>query len=149
MEIEKIFDASFARVLGRRVEGRAFFEAFYVHFIGASEEVAKKFRDTDMARQQAMLKKSFYHLVSFYGSSNAYYYLNGVAISHNRRHLDISPALYELWLETLVATLWDFDPQCNAEVELAWRLVMTPGIVYMKFHYDRDRPVGQGDDPPS
>lgn len=52
--------------------------------------------------------------------------------------LDIAPRLYDLWLETLIDTARDFDEQFDEEVELAWRLVLTPGIVYMKFYYDRD-----------
>lgn len=147
MDIETVFDASYARVLERQVDGKGFFEAFYERFVAASPEVAEKFRHTDMPRQQAMLKKSFYHLLTFYASSHADYYLDKVAISHNRRHLDIHPPLYDLWLETIVATLRDFDPAFDDTVELAWRLVMTPGIVYMKFHYERDTLVGEGEGP--
>ncbi|WP_163557770.1 globin [Halomonas sp. NO4] len=142
MDIEGLFDASYVRVLSREVEGQSFFEAFYERFLVASPEVAAKFRDTDMARQRAMLKKAFYHLLAFYASSHADYYLQEVAISHSRAHLDIPPALYDLWLETLIDTARDFDEQFNDDVELAWRLVMTPGIVYMTFHYDRDGPSG-------
>lgn len=64
MDIERLLDASYVRVLSREVEGQAFFAAFYEQF--------------------------------------------------------------------------------DDEVELAWRLVMTPGIAYMRFHYDRsdgDRPT--------
>lgn len=142
MNTEQLFDQSLARVLACQRDGRAFFEAFYDAFVAASPEVAQKFRNTDMARQQTMLSKSFYHLLSFYASSNADYYLDRVAISHNRSHYDIQPYLYDLWLETLIATLWRFDSRCDAATELAWRLVMAPGIVYMKFHYERTGIVG-------
>ncbi len=137
MDIEGLFDASYVRVLSREVEEQAFFEAFYERFIASSPAVAAKFRHTDMARQRAMLKKSFYHLLAFYASSHADYYLQQVAISHDRAHRDIPPALYDLWLETLIDTVRDFDEQFDDDVELAWRLVMTPGIVFMTFHYDR------------
>ncbi|QTF92927.1 globin [Halomonas sp. BM-2019] len=137
MDIERLFDASYLRVLGREVEGQAFFAAFYERFLAASPEVARKFRHTDMVRQQAMLKKAFYHLLAFYASSHADYYLQEVAISHDRAHLDIVPALYDLWLESLIDTVRAFDDQFEDEIELAWRLVMAPGIVFMKFHYDR------------
>ena len=148
MDTERIFDQSYERVLMHDVDGRSFFEAFYDAFVAASDEVAEKFRTTDMDRQQAMLKKSFYHLLSFYASNNADYYLDRVAISHNRHHLDIRPGLYDLWLDTLIATVRRFDPECSDEIELTWRLVMTPGIVYMKFHYDRDSIVGSPQEPP-
>ncbi|GGO82029.1 globin [Marinobacterium nitratireducens] len=142
MDTERLFDRSYERVLSHEVDGRAFFEGFYDAFLAASDEVAEKFHDTDMDRQQAMLMKSFYHLLSFYASNNADYYLDRVAISHNRHHINIRPALYDLWLDTLILTVRRFDPECCDETELAWRLVMTPGIVYMKFHYNRDSIVG-------
>lgn len=145
MDVDGHFDASYERVLVSRVAGRGFFETFYDRFLSASDEVAEIFRDTDMAHQQAMLKASFYHLVSFYAANDADYYLRRVAIRHNRHHLGIRPGLYALWLETLIATLRDHDAQCDAETELAWRLVMAPGIVYMIFHYDRETAVGQPD----
>jgi len=141
MDIEGLFDASYVRVLSREVEGRGFFEAFYERFVVSSPAVAAKFLHTDMARQRAMLKKSFYHLLAFYVSSHADYYLQQVAISHDRVHLDIPPALYDLWLESLIDTVRTFDEQFDDDVELAWRLVMTPGIVFMTFHYDRCGPL--------
>ena len=137
MDIERLFDESYGRILSREVGGQGFFSAFYDRFLAASPEVAEKFRHTDMPRQQSMLKKAFYHLLAFYASSHADYYLQEVAISHDRAHLDIAPALYDLWLETLIDTARAFDEQFDDEVELAWRLVMTPGIVFMTFHYDR------------
>ena len=138
MEAEPLINASYKRVLERKVDGQGFFSAFYENFIDASPDVAAKFRHTDMPQQQSMLKKAFYHLLAFYGSNNADYYLHQVAISHNRTHLDISPELHEIWLEILIDTVRCFDECFDAETELAWRLVMAPGIVYMKFHYDRD-----------
>lgn len=142
MNTEQLFDHSLERVLARQRDGKAFFEAFYDAFIAASPEVAEKFRNTDMERQRTMLRKSFYHLLSFYASNDADYYLHRVAISHNHRHYNIRPHLYDLWLETLIATLWRFDVRCDEATELAWRLIMAPGIVYMKFHYERDAIVG-------
>jgi len=137
MDVEQLFDASYERVLSREVGGQDFFDAFYRHFTATSDEVAAKFRHTDMPRQQAMLKKAFYRLLSFFASSDTDYYLEKIAVLHDRRHLDIRPGLYDLWLESLIVTVRRFDPAFDADIELAWRLVMTPGIVFMKFHYDR------------
>lgn len=136
MDIERLFDASYMHVLNRRLEGRSL-DVFYECFLAASPEVAAKFRHTDMPRQQAMLKKAFYHLLTFYVSSHADYYLHQVAVLHSRAHLDVRPELYDLWLDALIDTVRHFDDRFSADVELAWRLVMTPGIVYMTFHYDR------------
>lgn len=142
MDVERAFDRSLKRVCESRVEGADFFEAFYARFTGASPEVAQRFRCTDMDRQHLMLKKSLYHLLTFYLSSDSDYYLDSVAVSHNRLNLDIRPDLYDLWLESLIATVETFDDLFDEAVELAWRLVMAPGIVYMKFHYNRTGPLG-------
>lgn len=146
MDVESIFDDSLKRVCSRDVDGQDFFEAFYARFTGSSAEVAEHFSATDMSRQHTMLKKALYHLLTFYASSDADFYLASVAVSHSRAHLDICPELYDLWLETLIDAVRSFDPLFDADIELAWRLVMAPGIVFMKFHYDRpqlltDRPV--------
>lgn len=132
MQFEVIYDHSYERVLRRSIEGRDFFAAFYNNFLNASEEVRRRFENTDMQTQRRMLKKSFYNLLIFYGSNQADNYLRKIAIAHDKDHLDIKPALYDLWLETLIQTIEAYDEDFNSNVELAWRLIMTPGITYMK-----------------
>ena len=46
------------------------------------------------------------------------------------------PELYEAWLDSLIATARESDPDFDDELELAWRVVLAPGIAYMKFRYD-------------
>lgn len=137
MSFEQIFDESHDRIVRSQVNGRDFFQAFYQRFLQTSVEVADQFKSTDMPRQQKLLKKSFYHLLIFYASNHADDYLEKIALRHSRAELDIRPEWYELWLESLIATVAEFDPAFDDRVELAWRLVMAPGIAYMKFHYDR------------
>ena len=48
----------------------------------------------------------------------------------------IAPELYEEWLESLIQTVREFDLEFTDEVELSWRVVLSPGITYMKFRYD-------------
>ena len=136
MQFEEIFDASYERVLRVETGGRGFFDAFYENFTGASAEVRDKFKHTDMDRQKKMLKKSFYSLVVFYATNNVDDYLIKVAERHNRANIDIRPELYDLWMESLIATVAQYDADFNETVELAWRLVLSTGITYMKFKYD-------------
>ncbi|MFE8071031.1 globin [Marinobacteraceae bacterium S3BR75-40.1] len=136
MSFEEIFDNSYERVIQIERHRTDFFEAFYRRFLLASPTVREKFRHTDMDRQRRMLKKSFYSLVAFYASGSADGVLERIAYSHSVRGLDIHPALYDLWLECLIDTVRDFDPQFDDDVELAWRLVLSAGITYMKFKYD-------------
>ncbi|WIO75049.1 hypothetical protein QP938_03845 [Porticoccaceae bacterium LTM1] len=137
MTFEQLFDQSFDRVNSTLVDSISFFDAFYDRFLRSSKEVADKFKDTDMTKQQKMLKRSFYSLVTFFATYKADHSLEKIAIKHNRAHLDIRPELYDLWLECLIDTAREFDSEFTEELELVWRLVMMPGIVYMKFHYDK------------
>jgi len=130
---EKIFDQSYKRILALGPERDVFFEHFYRRFLASSPEVAARFRNTDMASQRRMLKKSFYSLLVFYASGSLDEVLERIASSHGIGGMGIEPALYDLWLECLVRTVADTDPLFSREVELAWRLVMSPGIAYMKF----------------
>ena len=136
MSFDDTFDASFDRVqipCGKRV---SFFEAFYRHFLMSSPEVRILFRNTDMAVQRRMLKKSFFSLVSFYASGTVDDVLHKTAQTHSARQLNIQPHLYDLWLECLIDTVREFDPLFSDDVELAWRLILSSGITYMKFGYD-------------
>lgn len=136
MGYERLFDESYERVVLEIRDGREFFEAFYCRFLASSPLVRQKFRHTDMMRQRIMLKKSFYNLLAFYASGSVDSVLERIALSHSRKGLDIPPELYDLWLDCLAATIKDYDPLFDVDVELAWRLVLSPGITYMKFKYD-------------
>ena len=138
MSFEQIFDESYERVVVQELDGCDFFQAFYRRFLEMSEEIAERFQNTDMDHQRAMLKKSFYSLLAFYASSNADHYLQQIARSHSRSQLAIRPEFYDFWLEALIDTARSFDPGFCSRTELAWRLVMAPGLVYMKFHFDND-----------
>ena len=137
MNFEEIFDESYKRILDTQKNDQGFFEAFYERFLGQNEEIANRFANTDMAIQQSMLKKSFYSLFAFYASSQTDDYISTIAERHNRNNLDIRPEFYDIWLECLISTVKKFDDEFTSDVELAWRLVMTPGITYMKFKYDK------------
>lgn len=135
MSYERLFDESYTRVLNKRLAERDFFEAFYERFLDSSEEVKERFANTDMDLQKKMLKKSFYSLLVFYASNSADDYLNKMVEKHSKKGINIPNNLYDLWLECLVATVAEFDENCNEEIELAWRLVLSSGITYMKYKH--------------
>lgn len=137
MSYESIFDFSYERVIKQRVDGEDFFSCFYHFFLASSEDVREKFTNTDMAKQQRMLKKSFYSLLAFYASGSVDSVLERIGESHSRDQLNIAPYFYDLWLDCLIKTVTKFDPDFSPEVELAWRLVLSPGITYMKFKYQQ------------
>jgi hemoglobin-like flavoprotein len=139
--LEEVFENSYRRVVGGGVgideKGIIFFKKFYANFLSSSDLVTEMFVTTDMEQQVKMLQRSMFHMISFYVSKQEDNYLEGVAESHSTRQHNVSPELYDLWLESLVQTVIEVDEEYNDTVGLAWRLAMAPGIVYMKFHYDK------------
>lgn len=109
-----------------------FIDLFYEKFLASSDEVAEKFSNTNFKKQKQMLRKSLHLIVlSCGGQDEADVYLPEVAKRHGRKGLQIKPAMYELWLESLIETVQEIDPKYSAEVEQAWRETMRYGIDYM------------------
>lgn len=139
MDIESTFIASYERVIGEGVgiteRGRLFFRRFYENFLASSDRVREKFGSTDMARQEVVLQKGLYQLISFYLTKTDDQFLRDIAVTHSAYHYGIDPDLYDFWLEALLATVEEMDPEYNADLRLAWQIVMSPGILYMKHHH--------------
>jgi hypothetical protein len=133
-ETVDLFRASLQRCLS----DPTFLTSFYEAFVGSSDEVREKFRNTDMSRQVRMLEDSLYVLaVSAQGghASPARGALPGLAKRHSRQDLDIRPGLYDLWLDCLVETARKHDRDFSVEVEAAWRETLAIGIEYMRSKY--------------
>jgi len=128
------FVDSYSRIGGRDLASTDFFDAFYRHFAGASPEVADKFNDTDMARQREMLRLSLDHMVYFAIDKEETEEIARVAGLHDKSNADIPSQLYDLWLDSLLETVSQFDPDYSPAVEAAWRQVLIPAIDYMKHH---------------
>lgn len=113
-----------------------FFTSFYERFRTSSDEVAEKFEGTDVRRQTRALRDAFYLLLRAVGGDpEAWQALELRAVRHDHRHLNISPDMYQLWLESLLATIREYDPMLDRATEAAWRRVMTRGIDFMTAKY--------------
>jgi len=133
----EIFSESYQRVLKTTIDGQDFFEAFYRAFIASSDEVADKFRDVEMGQQRAHLRRSLDHMIYFSIDRKASDELFKTAKVHGKSGKNIRPALYEAWLDSLLETVRVYDPACDVEAEIAWQVVLAPGITYMKTHFNR------------
>ena len=130
------FKESYRRAVAAEGQRDEFLDAFYETFLAKTDEVKEKFANTDMSRQKQMLYQSLTHMLDFSERRQASERLRRIAERHNRRNVDIRPGLYDLWLDSLVDTVAMFDPAFNEEIELAWRVVLAPGVAYMKYKYD-------------
>jgi hemoglobin-like flavoprotein len=128
---------TFLASLKRCLAAPGFLASFYERFVGSSEEVREKFKDTDMRRQARVLQESLYvvaNAVQGEENSLARGALPALAARHGRQDLDIPPRLYDLWTECLVETARAHDPQFASAVEAAWRETLAFGADYMRQH---------------
>ena len=127
------FEDSYARLFGPNVSidesSDAFFVEFYNQFL-ASPEIARRFANTDMARQIAMLKRSLFQLTSYYVTSSPSAELKRLAEFH--RDLNITVEMFDAWLEALIQTVDAMDEEADEATLLAWAWALTPGITYMR-----------------
>lgn len=136
MDYMEIFNDSYEAVLGPGGQSEKFFRFFYERFVAKSPEIQEKFSHTDFERQIRMLKSSIAYMVNFFVSKKDNEYLRRVAHLHSHAELNIPPEWYHLWLDAMMEALLECYPDYNRNVELAWRIVLSPGIEFMKFHYD-------------
>lgn len=119
---------------GRCCAKPQFFDRFYQRFLDSSPHVRDKFANTDMTAQKQLLRQGILNLV-MHARGLPDTKLRALGESHSRQHLDIRPELYELWLNALLATINEFDPECDASTQLAWREVLAKGIAVIKAGY--------------
>ncbi len=137
------FEHSYRRALGDQSYNPDFIGRFYEIFLGQSQTIRDMFRDTTMSAQKTMLHDSLNQLVDFYTSRRTSEYMRHIARVHSRIGHDVHEDLYEVWLESLMHAVAEYDEQFDDEVELAWRLVLSPGITYMKFMRERIEPEAE------
>ncbi len=120
----------------RRVQGEPFFRAFYDRLLAADPVIRAKFASTDFALQDRLIQHGIGLLFSFARRRNPAL-LARIADRHAAHDLDIAPALYPHFVESLVATVRERDPASTPAVEEAWRTALAPGIRYMLEQHTR------------
>lgn len=118
---KKSFLASFSRCLKKE----NFLEVFYEKFISSNPEIKEKFRFVDFGRQTKMLANSIGVTISAIdGQQEGLAKLKELTVSHNRHHHDAKPEWYPLWIESLVETASETDPEWSEELETIWHSML-------------------------
>ena len=129
--------ATFDESLRRCDNEPRFLDIFYERFMASSPKVEEKFADTDFDRQKRVLRASFYLilLAAEDPEKGPERYLGYLAERHSAKNLNIGSELYDLWLDSLLETVEQCDPEYGPEVEQAWEQMMEIGIDYMLRQY--------------
>ncbi|HXM37745.1 MAG TPA: globin [Gemmatimonadales bacterium] len=110
-----------------------FLQAFYRNFLAACPEAEPRFARTNFEQQSKLLRHAIGLLLIFPNQPGGKpSLLSRVAERHSRRDLNIDPALYGPFVDALIDTVKQFDRECTAAVESAWRSTVALGVEYMK-----------------
>jgi hemoglobin-like flavoprotein len=129
---------TFLSSLKRCLAAPDFLGAFYERFVGSSEEVREKFKNTDMKRQVRVLEDTLYvvaNAVQGEENSLARGALPALAERHSRKEMDIPPRLFDTWIECLLETVRVHDPEFTPAIEEAWRETVTFAADYIRQRY--------------
>jgi hemoglobin-like flavoprotein len=136
--MDKAILKTFGDSLQRCNANPAFLDRFYETFLASSPVVREKFANTDFARQKQALRASLRTmlLVAEDETAGPERHLGDLAHRHSRAQLDIGGELYDLWLDSLLATVKECDPAHSPEVAQAWESVMMLGVNYLISRYN-------------
>lgn len=137
MQIDERTLRTFSESLGRCNGSPAFVKRFYEIFLASSPKVKEKFAQTDFVRQREALSASLNAmlLAAKDPGGGPERHLHGLAERHSSRQLNIGAELYDLWLDSLLAAVKEFDPISGPEVQEAWEKVMMVGVSYLLSRY--------------
>lgn len=125
------FRTSLERCLARA----EFLESFYGRFLGSSDDVRAKFANTDFSKQRRILRGSLFLMSrAAMGLDDGRDHLARVAKSHGKDQLNIRPEHYDLWLEALIDTAREYEADFDAELERAWREVLSLAVGIVRDH---------------
>lgn len=121
---------------GRSCSNPVFFEDFYSIFINKSPIIRTMFANTNMEAQRALLRSGILWLV-MHARGLPDTKIRALGESHSKKKLNVDPALYSLWLDSLMETLHRHDPKFSAELEQIWRRTLRPSIEMIQSMYDK------------
>ncbi|UTV29768.1 globin [Photobacterium atrarenae] len=126
MDVHECFNNSYARCN----ENSQFFDIFYDKFCRQDRRFRQMFKGVDMLGQIRMLKASIAIILLAPSSEQA----RDSVRNFGKRHASIGVTAddFEIWLDCLLHTVSQCDPNYSPEVEAAWRQCFETGFNLMK-----------------
>lgn len=113
-----------------------FFLCFYRNLFRQAPSVEPLFAKTDFKRQHQLLKHAIGLLLIFPNQKPGDPpLLRRVAARHSRAELGVDPSLYPAFVDALMVTVAEHDPEFDEAIERAWRDTVAAGIAYMQAAY--------------
>ena len=104
-----------------------FFRAFYNRFLASDPTIPPYFATTRFDKQEKLLQHGLSMLLIFAKRANPHL-LNRLVERHGPDGMNIPARLYPIFVDSLLATVQEFDGDCDAAVLAAWRDALSPGV---------------------
>lgn len=122
---------SFGRVYGPRLP-----ERFYDILLHADPRIAALFKHTDFARQKELFLHGLVSLLDYAeGKASGKMAIKRLGELHSRKRMNIAPDMFIVWINSLIKTLAELDPNFSPQLEAEWRRALSPGIDVIKQMY--------------
>lgn len=117
-----------------RAGGKSFASEFHDRLMETSEDIQRIFGHIDIEIQIEALAHAIVMSFLFVDKNHhgAAKYFHDIRESHNRHNLDISPELYDVWLEIMIETVAVCDPQATEELLVDWHTVMSVAVEHVR-----------------
>lgn len=115
-----------------------FFDTFYDIFLKSSDAIAAMFKNTDFTKQKALLKSGIAFTLMYAKDEKAAFAkmkLDHIGDIHKRGHRDVPPNMYPLWIDSLMKSVKQHDPEFSPALEQDWRTTIKPAIDLLISHY--------------
>lgn len=120
---------SFQRCLVRK----DFLQRFYDIFMQSHPDVPALFANTDFRQQIALLRHGLSASLAFAGGTRVgAHVLERIGESHGRRKMNIDPALYPYWINSLVQAVSETDPAFSPALDKRWRRALDIATRYIR-----------------
>jgi hemoglobin-like flavoprotein len=110
---------------------------FYENLLGADPRIRRMFARTNFEKQHALFEHGVHILLEYAaGSAIGEMAVKRLGKRHSPSDLDVDPALYEIWIDCLVATARELDPKWSPALEKRFRGDLRKGIDEMTRAYN-------------
>lgn len=118
----------------RCLRAPGFLPRIYELLLESDPVIPPYFAKTEFPRQHKLLQHGLGLLLSFAKRPDPAL-LDRIAARHSQAGLDVPPALYSLFVESLLGAVREHDPRYDTETEEAWREALRPGLDFMRSRY--------------
>ena len=128
---DKYFDVqrSFGRAL---IYNPKLIDRFYKIFMASHPAIRPLFRNTDFAHQAEVLKQGVNTAIMYaQGFPTAKSTLQHLRETHSKDQMNIDPALYKYWIDSLVKAVSEADHKFTPKIARQWRGLLNMTTAYI------------------